>query len=77
MLKKERANLYGDKGDAHRGFDHLALYRLLSERDNWMLSYNNCPEILELYEDYEIYYPNWSYGMSQDKDSKEVLIIAR
>ncbi len=77
MLKKERNNLYGDKGSAHRGFDHVALYELLSERGNWMLSYNNCPEILELYKDYEIYYPDWSYGMSQDKDSKEVLIIAK
>jgi DNA adenine methylase len=77
MLKKERNNLYGDKGDAHRGFDHLALHGLLAARNNWMLSYNNCPEILELYKDYEIYYPDWSYGMSQDKDSKEVLIIAK
>ena len=77
LLKKERANLYGDRGDAHRGFDHAGLHQLLTKRSNWMLSYNNCPEVLELYKDYDIRYPDWRYGMSKDKDSKEVLIIAR
>jgi len=51
------------------------LATILKGRDNWILSYNNCPEILKLYENYDILYPDWKYGMSSDKNSKEVLII--
>ena len=40
-----------------------------------MLSYNPNPSILELYKDYEIVYPEWRYGMSKDKSSKEILIL--
>ena len=40
-----------------------------------MISYNPHPEILELYKDYEIVYPEWAYGMSSDKKSKEILIL--
>lgn len=67
--------LYGYKGNAHKDFDHLGLHNLLSNRNEWILSYNNCPEIKELYSDYEIVYPEWSYGMSKDKVSKEILIV--
>jgi len=51
------------------------LAETLKERSNWILSYNNCPEILKLYEEYAIIYPDWKYGMSSDKTSKEILII--
>ena len=74
-LPDGRDNLYGDGGDLHKTFDHLKLVNILKERNNWILSYNNCPEILKLYEDYDIIYPDWKYGMSSDKDSNEVLII--
>ena len=74
-LPDGRDNLYGDGGDLHKTFDHLKLVNILKERDNWILSYNNCPEILKLYEGYDIIYPDWKYGMSSDKTSKEVLII--
>lgn len=70
-------NLYGKKGDTHRYFDHKGLAEILKERDNWILSYNNCPEIQEFYKDYKILYPNWKYGMSNDKYSNEVLIISK
>jgi len=75
LLGKDKENLYGANGDTHKGFDHLGLSSLLKERDDWILSYNNCPEILKLYEDYVILYPDWKYGMSSDKNSKEILII--
>ena len=68
--------LYGHKGDTHRDFDHLGLLSLLKKRNNWILSYNNSEEIRELYADYVIEYPTWKYGMSNDKDSKEVLILS-
>jgi len=70
-------SLYGRNGDAHKGFDHLKLYEILSERDNWILSYNNCTEILKLYKNYKILFPVWKYGMSNDKKSNEVLILSK
>ena len=48
LLGKDKENLYGASGDTHKGFDHLGLSNLLKERDDWILSYNNCPEILKL-----------------------------
>jgi DNA adenine methylase len=70
-----KQSLYGIKGSHHKGFDHKELATELSKRDNWILSYNNCPEVIEHYSEYEIVYPEWAYGMTKDKQSKEVLII--
>ena len=67
--------LYGFKGELQKEFDHMRLYRMLRERDNWILFYNSCPQILSLYNRYRQVIPTWSYGMSNDKRSKEVLII--
>jgi len=71
-----KGNLYGDKGDAHRGFDHRGLCNLLKTRGKWILSYNNCPEIIDMYSEYRVHYPSWKYGMSSDKNSREVLILS-
>ena len=70
-------NLYGLQGGLHRDFDHAGLHQLLSERPNWMLSYNNCEEVREMYKGYDFYYPNWKYGMGEQKDSKEILIVSK
>ena len=69
------SNLYGFRGDMHDGFDHLALSRLLKARDSWVLSYNDCPAVRDLYSGYEILTPSWTYGMANDKRSREVLIV--
>ncbi len=69
--------LYGKKGDTHKNFNHKKLFELLSGRDNWILSYNDCPEIREMYKDYKIICPEWKYGMSDDKNSREVLIFSK
>ena len=68
-------NLYGNKGDMHQGFDHERLASILKRRDRWILSYNDHPRIEELYAGYQILRPSWQYGMSNDKQSNEVLII--
>lgn len=68
--------LYGNKGDTHRGFDHQGLFEILKHRKKWILSYNDSPEIRELYRDFKIVTPNWKYGMSTDKSSKEVIILS-
>jgi DNA adenine methylase len=67
--------LYGDRGSAHRHFNHSSFAEEIKKKNNWVLSYNPNPNILELYKDYEIVYPEWTYGMSSDKKSKEILIL--
>lgn len=69
--------LYGVKGDTHRDFPHEELRELLVEREGWILSYNNCSEILYLYRGFPVVFPEWKYGMSNDKSSKEVLIFSK
>jgi DNA adenine methylase len=71
--------LYGNSGSTHKGFDHIGLNKCLEELSTqgirWMLSYNNCSEIVNLYSKYKKMFPKWKYGMSNNKDSKEILIL--
>lgn len=69
--------LYGRQGSTHRGFNHQQLADILRSRQGWILSYNACPEIEALYSGFEFIYPQWSYGMSSHKSSKEILILNR
>lgn len=71
----EKSTLYGERGSTHKDFDHQRLAEEIKKKNNWVISYNPHPEILELYKDYEIVYPEWAYGMSKDKKSKEILIL--
>lgn len=70
------SNLYGRKGSTHKGFDHHSLWKLLKNRSKWILSYNNCDEIRDLYKGFRILYPEWKYGMSSNKQSKEIIILS-
>ena len=74
LLGKARAKLYGDKGSAHVSFEHTELRAILDSRQNWILSYNDCPEIREMYQDYEIHNAAWTYGMNKSKKSSEIII---
>ena len=69
-----KSMIYGVKGSTHRGFDHVLLSQLLHSRTDWLLSYNDCPEVRNLYKGYRIETPTWKYGMSKKKESSEVLI---
>lgn len=69
-----KSKLYGTKGDAHNGFDHLKLAKILKDRGEFLLTYNNCEEVKDLYSGCKFHYPSWKYGMSKDKDSKEIVI---
>ncbi|WP_100182953.1 DNA adenine methylase [Candidatus Nitrosotenuis aquarius] len=71
-----QSKLYGKKGDLHKNFDHAGLAEILKKRNNWILSYNNSREIHEIYSDYTILYPDWKYGMSNNKKSREILILS-
>lgn len=75
LLEKNKNKLYGNRGDMHQDFPHEKLADILSKRKNWILSYNNSQEVRSLYKGYVIVEPEWKYGMSSDKNSKEILVI--
>jgi DNA adenine methylase len=68
-------NLYGVKGNHHKGFDHGKLRELLEGCQSWVMSYNDCPEIRKMYDKYKIVELAWAYGMGNSKKSSEILII--
>ena len=69
-------SLYGTRGDMHKNFNHEDLQNVLSSRDRWILSYNDCDKVRTLYKGYKILNPVWKYGMSKSKKSKEILILS-
>lgn len=58
---------------------HLALLNVLFYRDKWILSYDNCPEILELYKHCFIYPLDVRYCINGEKtnwnETRELLIF--
>jgi DNA adenine methylase len=69
------SKLYGNNGDMHDKFNHEKLYNCLSKTKNWLMTYNNCEYIKQLYKDYIIIETSWSYGMNKSKQSSEIVII--
>ena len=68
--------IYGRDGDMHEGFDHQVFATKIKSRKNWILSYNDCPYIRDLYADCRIIRESWSYGMDNGKKgSSEVVIL--
>lgn len=74
-LEGAKSSLYGKAGDLHKGFNHERLRKILGALDNWMLTYNDCARVRELYEGYEIIEVNWKYGMNSTKKSSEIVIV--
>jgi len=68
--------VYGKDGDMHEGFDHARFATELKKRSDWVLSYNDCPYIRELYAECTITSAQWAYGMSI-KPSSELIIRPR
>jgi|TARA_R110000744_G_scaffold2239_5_gene9008 DNA adenine methylase len=75
MLEKGKNKLYGDKGDTHADFDHEGLHSVLTNRNRWVMSYNDSEEIRAMYKNYEIREAAWAYGMNKTKKSSEIIII--
>lgn len=59
----------------HELFDHNKLYECISKKNNWILTYNDCEYIKDLYKNYKIIELDWSYGMNKSKKSSEIVII--
>lgn len=74
---ERKSKLYGNKGDMHEGFNHNLLFDLLNTKKNWILTYNNCEYIKNMYKNYTIIDVNWSYGMNTSKVSSEIIIISK
>ena len=68
--------LYGLRGDTHEGFDHKTLREMLDKRSRWILSYNDCPTIRKWYKDYKILKVDWNYGMNNNKQSNEIVVLS-
>ncbi len=69
------SKLYGNNGDMHEKFDHDKLYNCLSTKKNWLMTYNNCEYIKNLYKDFTIIETEWTYGMNKSKESSEIVIL--
>lgn len=80
MLGGSRDKLYGDRGNTHEGFDHQQLcekVRALTADNADMrvlLTYNDSPEIRDMYRDFTITEAEWAYGMNASKKSSEIFI---
>jgi len=69
------SKLYGKSGDMHEGFPHELLFQIILGRQDWIMTYNDCKYIRDLYKDYTIIPAKWSYGMNKTKISSEIVII--
>lgn len=50
----------------HKDFDHQKLCDMLKKHEGgFILSYNDCPEVREMYKDFEMFAPEWQYTFSQ------------
>jgi len=72
---ENKSKLYGNNGDMHENFDHEKLYKCLLNKKNWIVTYNNCDYIKNLYKNYKIIELSWSYGMNKSKKSSEIIIL--
>jgi DNA adenine methylase len=74
---EKKSKLYGNNGDMHEDFNHQSLFELMITKKNWILTYNNCDYIRNLYKDYIIIDVNWTYSMNKTKKSSEIIIISK
>lgn len=72
--------LYGKNGELHKGFDHERLAKALKGCNHrWLMTYDDCDYIRELYKDFNIKGFELMYGMrnvskNADMKGKEVFI---
>ncbi|MBE9249271.1 DNA adenine methylase [Dolichospermum sp. LEGE 00240] len=70
-VKAEKSKLYGKKGDLHTGFDHQKFAEILKQcPHNWLITYDDCPEIRENFKWANIIAWELQYGMNNYKQKK-------
>ena len=67
--------IYGKDGDMHEGFDHTGFAAAIKQRRDWIISYNDCEYIRNLYKDCHIEKVTWSYGMDNGKKGSSEIVI--
>ena len=67
--------IYGKDGDMHENFNHIAFAETIRKRNDWIISYNDCEYIRDLYKGCRIFNTHWSYGMNKNKKSSEIIIL--
>lgn len=67
--------LYGINGEG-QNIDHTELRDTITQFRKWIITYDDSPEVRELYDGYTIIPMAWSYGMNSSKKSKEILIVS-
>ena len=73
----KKSKLYGNNGDMHENFNHERLFDIIKTKNNWIITYNNCEYIKNMYKNYTIIDVNWSYGMNKTKSSSEIIILSK
>ena len=73
---EKNSKLYGKNGDMHETFDHIKLYNAIKNKKDWIMTYNDCEYVRNLYKDFKIIETNWTYGMNKTKKSSEIVIIS-
>jgi DNA adenine methylase len=66
--------IYGRNGDLHQSFNHQEFATEIKKRSDWIICYNDCEYIRNLYKDNTIESVCWSYGMNKTKKSSEIII---
>lgn len=74
---EKKSKLYGNNGDMHEDFNHQLLFELIITKKNWIITYNNCDYIKDLYKDFIIIDVDWTYSMNKTKISSEIIIISK
>ena len=74
-FSNKKSKLYGNSGELHTNFDHIRLFKYISSKSNWIMTYDNCSFIKSLYKDFEQIEVSWSYGMTNNK--KELVILGK
>lgn len=70
------SKLYGKNGDLHESFNHEDFYKIIIKFNLFMICYNDCEYIRNLYKNYTIIDLSWNYGMNKTKKSSEILILS-
>jgi DNA adenine methylase len=73
-LDKGKNNLYGNNGNLHENFDHIKFADCIKKKKNWIVCYNDCNFIRQLYKEYKIVELKWEYGMTSNESSEIVII---
>jgi len=79
-MSATKSKLYGKKGDLHTAFDHQRFSEVMRKcSHNWLITYDDCPEVRELFdfahiEEWTLQYGMNNYGQDSAKKGQELFI---